>query len=108
VAVPVQAAFGKGNKYFVFVHGDGPPRPTEVKLGLSSTEFVEITEGLKGGEKICLAVSDEVKLQLPEDTAEHKASKWSETRPATSQPTTTQPAGTQPATTQPATSQMAN
>lgn len=110
-AVPVQAVFGKGSKYYVFVRGEGPPRPTEVKPGLSSTEFVEITEGLMGGEKICLAVSDEVKLLLPEDTAEHKATNWLTTQPAAIQPATTQPAaqpaGTQPAATQPAGTQPA-
>jgi HlyD family secretion protein len=104
LAVPVQAVFGKGRKYYVFLRDGGHTRPVEVKPGLSSTEFVEIREGLKAGDRVCLAVADESRLMLPDDGAENKAGKWvAGTQPASTQPGSTQPASaTQPASTRPA------
>lgn len=66
LAVPVQAVFGKGGKYFVFVDDSGAIRHQEVKIGLSSNEYVEIKEGLKTGQVVRMAISDEMKAKLPE------------------------------------------
>lgn len=66
VAVPVQAVFGKGGKYYVFLDEGRSARPTEVEVGLSSNEYVEITKGLQVGQVIRMAVSDDVKRALPE------------------------------------------
>lgn len=85
VAVPVQAVFGKGNKYYVFVQDGKEARPVEVELGPASTEFVEIKAGLGGGERVLLAVSEEMKLALPDKDADNSGVKWSEisaSRPA--------------------------
>jgi HlyD family secretion protein len=70
LAVPVQAVFGKGGKYFVFVADRGSTRPLEVKVGLSSNEYAEIKEGLSEGQLVRLAVTDEIKLMLPEESEE--------------------------------------
>lgn len=69
LAVPVQAIFAKGGKYFVFVEEGGEARPVEVKVGLSSTEYVEIKEGLSEGALVRLAVTEEMKLKLPQERA---------------------------------------
>jgi HlyD family secretion protein len=66
LAVPVQAVFGKGNKYYVFVDEGGTAAPREVKIGLSSTEYVEIKKGIEEGQQVRLAVTEEMKLELPE------------------------------------------
>jgi HlyD family secretion protein len=72
LAVPLQAVFGKGGKYFVFIDEAGKARPTEVELGLSSTEYVEIKKGLSVGQTVRLAVTDEMKRMLPEDERDTK------------------------------------
>ncbi len=66
LAVPVQSVFGKGGQYYVFVDERGTARPVEVKLGLSSNEYAEIRSGLNEGQMVRLAVTDEMKLALPE------------------------------------------
>jgi HlyD family secretion protein len=76
VAVPVQAVFGKGGKYYVFVDDRGNARPTEVEAGLASTEYVEIKKGLDVGQEVRLAITDEMKRLLPDDKEkEEKAGK---------------------------------
>jgi len=67
VAVPVQAVFGKGGRYYVFVDEGGDTRPIEVEVGLSSNEYVEIKQGLEAGQIIRLAVTDDMKRMLPDD-----------------------------------------
>lgn len=88
LAVPVQAVFGKGGKYYVFVDKDGVAAPVEVKTGLSSTEFVEIKSGLNEHDRVRLAVTDELKLKLPDNEAqgENGGERRQRRRPA-SQPT---------------------
>ncbi len=95
LAVPIQSVFSKGDKHYVFLDDRGDVRPVEVQVGLSSIEYVEIKEGLKEGQTVRLAVSDEARLKLPDGEAKPKTAK----RPPTTQ-TATQPA-TRP-TTQPA------
>jgi len=67
VAVPIQAVFGKGGKYYVFVEDRGGARPAEVEVGLASTEYIEIKKGLDVGQEVRLVISDEMKRSLPED-----------------------------------------
>lgn len=107
LAVPVQAVFGKGRRYFVFVRNGEDIKPVEVQIGLSSAEFVEIKGGLQGGESVCLAVSEEAKLMLPEDSSEVGAGHWSTSQPADTQPAASQPASSQAAATQPTTTEPA-
>lgn len=66
LAVPVQSVFAKGHKFYVFVDDGDSVRPVEVEPGMSSSEYVEIKQGLQPGQRIRLAVSDEMKLLLPE------------------------------------------
>ncbi len=69
LAVPVQAVFSKAGKSYVFAErGDDQPEPVEVQLGLASAEYVEIHQGLQPGQRVFLAVSDDMKLMLPETT----------------------------------------
>lgn len=69
LAVPVQAVFAKGPKRYVFV-GSRPDqaKPAEVKLGISSTDYVEVLEGLAQGQRVLLTVPDHLKHQLPDVT----------------------------------------
>lgn len=66
LAVPVQAVFSKGDKHYVFVDQKGEPSPLEVRLGLASSEYVEIKDGLREGQTVYLAVPEEARLKLPE------------------------------------------
>ncbi|MGQ9648518.1 MAG: efflux RND transporter periplasmic adaptor subunit [Phycisphaerae bacterium] len=76
VAVPVQAVFGKAGKYYVFLDERGNTRPVEVEVGMASTEYVEIKKGLAVGQEVRLAITDEMKRQLPDDKEkEEKAGK---------------------------------
>lgn len=67
LAVPVQAVFAKSGRFYVFVDEGGQVRPVQVEPGMSSTEFVEIKSGLTEGQNIRLAITDELKLLLPDD-----------------------------------------
>lgn len=103
LAVPVQAVFGKGRKYFVFA-SEGGLHPVEVKIGLASTELIEIKEGLRGGERVSLAVPEEAKLSIADDGADIRTTRWSQTTQPATQPSspasaekTTQPASSSPA-----------
>ncbi|UCG17272.1 MAG: efflux RND transporter periplasmic adaptor subunit [Phycisphaerales bacterium] len=66
LAVPVQAVFGKGGKHFVFRQYRDQARPVEVSVGPSNDEFVEVTDGIAEGHEILLAVSDDLKREIPE------------------------------------------
>ena len=70
LAVPVQAVFAKGASYFVFADRSGRPEPLRVSLGPSSNEYVEIKQGLREGDRVWLAVTDEMKLLLPDEASE--------------------------------------
>lgn len=67
LAVPVQTVFAKGGRFYVFVDEGGQVRPVQVEPGMSSTDFVEIKSGLAEGQNIRLAITDELKLLLPDD-----------------------------------------
>ncbi|HOA71962.1 MAG TPA: HlyD family efflux transporter periplasmic adaptor subunit [Phycisphaerae bacterium] len=96
LAVPVQSVFGKGSRFYVFTRDHAGIKPVEVKLGMASTEFVEITQGLQPGDQVLLAVPDEAKLLLPEDSEATKTATWSASQPASapaSQPASTPASG---------------
>ena len=54
VAIPVQAVVLEGGHRYVYLQKNGRLRRQEVTLGLSNESFVEITEGLKAGDRIQL------------------------------------------------------
>ncbi|MBP7937651.1 MAG: efflux RND transporter periplasmic adaptor subunit [Phycisphaerae bacterium] len=66
LAVPIQSVFAKGAEYYVFVERNGSAEPVPIVPGLASNEFVEVKKGLEGGQKVYLAVTDEMKLKLPD------------------------------------------
>jgi HlyD family secretion protein len=70
LAVPVQSVFTKTGHSYVFVCGADGPEYKEVKLGLASTEYVEIVEGLEPGDKVALVVTDDLERSLPADIAQ--------------------------------------
>jgi len=67
LAVPVQSVFSKGGNAYVFVSNNNRTEVRQVKLGLASTEYVQVLEGLQPGEKVLLAVTDDLKRMLPVD-----------------------------------------
>jgi HlyD family secretion protein len=67
LAVPLQAVFGKGGKYYAFVDDGGKARAVEVEPGLSSSEYVEIKTGLTAGQMVRLAITDEMRRTLPDE-----------------------------------------
>jgi HlyD family secretion protein len=54
VAIPVQAVVLEGGHRYVYLQKNGRLRRQGVTLGLSNESFVEITEGLKAGDRIQL------------------------------------------------------
>ncbi len=73
ISVPVQTVYSKGTGRYVFASEKGAVSALPVRLGAIGTEWVEITDGLSGGERILLAYSDEQKRLVP-DIADPKAS----------------------------------
>ncbi len=67
IGVPVQAVFAKNARHYVFLEDHGQVKVAPVQIGLASAEYVEIKSGLQAGQVIRLAVTDEMKLLLPED-----------------------------------------
>ncbi|HSW44450.1 MAG TPA: efflux RND transporter periplasmic adaptor subunit [Phycisphaerae bacterium] len=70
LAVPVQTVFAKGASYYVFVDRGGRPEPVQITLGIASNEYLEVKGGLEVGDRAYLAITDEMKLMLPEETSE--------------------------------------
>ena len=66
LAVPVQSVFAKGGKYFVFADTSGGGEPKGAVMGLANNEFAEIKSGLAVGDQVYLALTDEMKLLLPD------------------------------------------
>ena len=53
LAVPVSALIDSGNRQVVLIErGEGRFEPRPVKVGLRGDGFVEITDGIKAGEKV--------------------------------------------------------
>jgi HlyD family secretion protein len=65
LAVPVQAVFSKGGRHYVFQRRGGDVNPVPVQLGAASDEFVEIVDGIGEGDRVLLAVSEDLKRQIP-------------------------------------------
>ncbi len=66
LAVPVQAIFTKGRKRYVFRDHHAKVEPVEIKIGATSIEWAEVTEGLAKGDQILLAVSEDLQRDLPD------------------------------------------
>ena len=65
LAVPVQCVFARGPKRFVFVQRGTTTKPVEVEVGRSSTTMIEVLAGLKAGDHVSMAPSDELLALLP-------------------------------------------
>lgn len=52
LAVPLVAIMEREDKHFVWLIKDGRAKKQEIKTGLATDELVEVTEGLKEGDKI--------------------------------------------------------
>lgn len=70
LAVPIQAVFAKGGKFFVFVNDGKQTRPVAIQPGMSSTEYVEVKSGLSESQKVELIITEEMKLHLPDEGGE--------------------------------------
>ncbi|HOA74007.1 MAG TPA: efflux RND transporter periplasmic adaptor subunit [Phycisphaerae bacterium] len=82
LAVPVQAVFAQGGRFYVFLDEGGKVRPVAVEPGLASTDYVEIKSGLSEGQVIRLAITDEMKLLLPDDSAAADDGEPGDSRPS--------------------------
>jgi HlyD family secretion protein len=65
LAIPVQCAFSRGPKSYVFVRNGGKTEYREVKLGRASTSMVEIVQGLSAGDTILMHVGEDLMALLP-------------------------------------------
>ena len=54
IFVPVEAVFDDGERFFVFKNTDAGPIETDVAIGESNERFVQISDGLKEGDEVCL------------------------------------------------------
>lgn len=80
LAIPVQSVLTRGGRSYVFKRERDVIRPVEVKLGPSSTEWVQVVDGLEESDRIRIAVTDadlrllpaarERPVQAPTDGAE--------------------------------------
>jgi len=61
VCVPVAALRVDGSERAVFVVEGGRARLTKVKTGVESPEFVQIVDGLRGGEQVVVAAAGALK-----------------------------------------------
>lgn len=61
VSVPVAALHVEGSERAVFVVEGGRARLTKVKTGIESPEFVQIVDGLRGGEQVVVAAAGALK-----------------------------------------------
>jgi len=67
LAVPVQSVYSRSGKRYVFRADRNPAQFTEVKLGAIGAEWAEVDDGIKEGDAILLAFSDEHKRLIPEE-----------------------------------------
>jgi RND family efflux transporter MFP subunit len=54
VYVPLESVFAKNGKTVVYIADGSAPREAEVTTGISNSNFVTISKGLSGGEKVAL------------------------------------------------------
>jgi HlyD family secretion protein len=112
LALPIQAVYGFGGEQYVFAKDGDDIHPSKVKLGASSTEYAQVLEGVKSGERIMMTITDEMKQALVDTMESEKQKNHQVTKNesllrslAASRPTTSQAAATQPGATQPAESE---
>jgi HlyD family secretion protein len=92
LAVPIQCVYRRGHQTYLFVEDGKTAKPVKVTTGLASEEFVEVRNGVNPGDKILLAVSDDLRRELPQaqgrgassskSKAAHSAPKATSGRPA--------------------------
>jgi len=66
LCVPLQAVFSKGGRHYVFTPDGAEGKPVEIKVGKSSTEYVEIVEGVAESDLVMLAVGETATRLLPD------------------------------------------
>ena len=54
VHVPIHSVTAEEGEHFVFVHGEGGPERSVVKIGKNNAHYVEVLEGLEPGQRILL------------------------------------------------------
>jgi membrane fusion protein (multidrug efflux system) len=55
VTVPIAAIRAQGSERSVFIAQDGKAKQLRVKTGLESPDWIQIVDGLKGGEDVIVA-----------------------------------------------------
>lgn len=75
VHVPVQAIVVSGGQTICFVSDAGAPEPREVEVGLHNSTWVEVVEGLSGGETVLLSPPEgfEVEYVLGDEAEEESS-----------------------------------
>lgn len=68
LAVPVQAFYSKGGKRYVFRDEKGTINAVPVRTGAVSNEWAAIVDGLNEGDRVLLAINDDHKRLIPDDT----------------------------------------
>jgi RND family efflux transporter MFP subunit len=63
LAVPLTAIYTTGRDTYVFVRqAEGPAKPTQVKLGVSTETYVQVTGGISAGEQVQLLEAGQGRL----------------------------------------------
>lgn len=70
LTVPVQCVFTRGPKHFVFVQGTVSAKPVEVQTGRGSTTMIELSQGVKDGDRVLLAPDERLLALLPTPTSQ--------------------------------------
>lgn len=65
LTVPVQSVYSRGPHNYVFVDRDGRFMPVEIQIGRSSVQMVEVTEGVKAGDRVLQRADESLLAQLP-------------------------------------------
>ncbi len=65
LAVPVQCAFSRGARSFVFLQNGGAAEPVEVTFGRSNTNLIEVVDGLKTGDRVLMHADERLLAKLP-------------------------------------------
>jgi len=66
LAVPVQAVYSKGGQKYVFQDTRDGVNFREVQIGAASTEWAEVLSGIKKGDEVLLAFTDDNTRDIPE------------------------------------------
>lgn len=65
LAVPVQCAFTRGSRSFVFVDRGGEAELVEVTFGRSNTSMIETVKGLSAGDRVLMQADEQLLAKLP-------------------------------------------